>query len=96
MEEGSDGGPRKLTRADSRKMRRYLSSVQRMVDAARSGSEQELSEVLSIYPGSVTAAVEPDSRTALHSACLAGHAGCVRLLLNAGAVVERAHCLNHA
>lgn len=31
---------------------------------------------------------EADRRTALHAACFAGHTGCVRLLLDAGADIE--------
>lgn len=84
--------PRRLSRADSRKLRRYQTALQKAVEAARQGRELDLAGILAAAPGCVTGAMEPDSQTALHSACLAGQANCVKVLLEAGAIVERKCC----
>ena len=86
----SDATQRKMSRVDSRKLRRTVpAELRRGFEAAAAGREQELSELLSSDPGFFTATSEVDTRTLLHAACFAGQARCVRVLLGAGALVEQ-------
>ncbi|KAL3892615.1 MAG: hypothetical protein SGPRY_014960, partial [Prymnesium sp.] len=79
---------RRNSHADSRKTRRYQPSLQRLMVAAKQGDDLELSDLLKRCPDNVTA-TELDSRTALHVACFANQAACAKLLLDAGAIIDR-------
>ena len=80
---------RRSSKAESRALRRHQPYLTKMIEAATHGRAQELHELLRSSPGGVTATTDADNQTVLHAACFAGQPQCVRVLLNAGAVVEQ-------
>ena len=78
---------RNPSRTSLRRQRRHQPS--RMVlDIAAQGAEDELVDLLCRNPSCVITVSEVDWRTALHAACFTGHAGCVRILIEAGADIN--------